>query len=171
MKTVEKKLSLDPKALQEIIDFLSTEIASLEGKNLDLTDKNQILTYKNQSLEDENQFIREQLNLLRRKHFGHSSEKVKRQIDNLQLRLEENELVNENVSEEDKLFGDIEKILESDKEEEKAINNGKQKNKAKRKRPPEHLPREEVIIPAPQTCSSCGGEEFRKIADDVSEIL
>jgi transposase len=157
MKPEPKKLSFDPKELHEIIDALSTEIASLKDKN--------------QSLEEENQFIRAQLILLRRKQFGHSSEKIKRQIDNLQLRLEENELVNENVSEEDKLFGDIEKILGSDKEEEKAKKNEKPKKKPKRKRLPEDLPREEVIIPAPQTCSSCGGEKFRKIADDVSEIL
>jgi transposase len=35
---------------------------------------------------------------------------------------------------------------------------------------PEHLPREEVVHPAPCTCPSCGGA-LRKIGEDVTETL
>jgi transposase len=45
-----------------------------------------------------------------------------------------------------------------------------------RKRParrplPEHLPRERVVVPAPQACSCCGGTNLRKIGEDVTETL
>lgn len=154
MKTAQKTLSFDPKVLHKIIDALSEEVASLKDKN--------------QSLKDENQFMREQLILLRKKNFGRSSEKLIRQIENLEFRLEENEQQNENISEENKIF---EALEVSDNAEEKASKDAKPKGKAKRKRLPGHLPREVVIIPAPSICPSCRGEEFRKIADDISEIL
>ncbi len=36
---------------------------------------------------------------------------------------------------------------------------------------PPHLPREDVIMNPDPKCPSCGGENFRKIADDISEML
>ena len=45
-----------------------------------------------------------------------------------------------------------------------------------RKRPsrqpfPEHLPRERIVEPAPETCSCCGGDRLRKIGEDITETL
>ena len=45
-----------------------------------------------------------------------------------------------------------------------------------RKRParkpfPEHLPREQVIIPGPTACLCCGGERLRKLGESVTETL
>lgn len=159
MKIEHKNLPSDPVILHEIINVLSTENASLK-------DKNQILT-------DENQSLKEQLILLRIRNFGQSSEKLTKQIENLEFRLEENELVDENVSSENEIFATSEVTTDDDvaQAEAKDQPNDEPKKKAKRKKLPEHLPRDTIVIPAPITCPSCGGEEFRKIADDVSEIL
>ena len=45
-----------------------------------------------------------------------------------------------------------------------------------RKRParqpfPEHLPRERVVEPGPQTCQCCGGTRLRKLDEDITETL
>ena len=45
-----------------------------------------------------------------------------------------------------------------------------------RKRParqpfPEHLPRERVVEPGPQTCQCCGGTRLRKLGEDLTETL
>ena len=49
--------------------------------------------------------------------------------------------------------------------------NTQEKCKAKRKKLPAHLPREEVFLEPEAKCDSCGGKTFRKIGEDVSEIL
>src|ERR1700690_3198167 len=36
---------------------------------------------------------------------------------------------------------------------------------------PEHLPRERVVYPGPKACPCCGGEDLRKIGEDVIEML
>src|SRR6202051_4396500 len=45
-----------------------------------------------------------------------------------------------------------------------------------RKRParkpfPEHLPRERIVIAAPQCCSCCGSTKLSKLGEDVTETL
>jgi transposase len=40
-----------------------------------------------------------------------------------------------------------------------------------RKRFPEHLPRERVAIPAPQSCPCCGSTKLSKLGEDVTETL
>ena len=179
MKIEPKNLSSDPKTLHEIVNVLSAENTSLKDRNQTLKARCQILKDRNQALIDAIQSLKEQLILLRKKNFGQSSEKLTSQIENIEFRLEENELLDENVLDENEIFatsevtpdeldqsGDIDKVEAKDKS-----NNDEPRKKAKRKKLPEHLPRDTVVIPAPTICSSCGGEEFRKIADDVSEIL
>ncbi|WP_236870469.1 IS66 family transposase zinc-finger binding domain-containing protein [Candidatus Bandiella numerosa] len=102
----------------------------------------------------ENSRLREQLKILRSKQFGKSSEKTKKKIEELEQKIEENE---------------IELELKSNKkpksEEEKNT------NKARRQKFSEDVKREEIILEAPSKCSSCGGEEFRKIGEDSWELL
>lgn len=45
-----------------------------------------------------------------------------------------------------------------------------------RKRPsrksfPDHLPREGVVIPAPEVCACCGSDRLSKLGEDVAETL
>lgn len=192
MKIDYKNLPSDPKLLHEIINILSQEKSLLESKNnllvgtnYSLLKDNYVLQDKVQMLAHDNNFLKEQLTLLQKKYFGKSSEKGKRQIEEVEFRLEENEALDENISTENEIFATSEVALEevanapSDKidnvnqqeQTDKPKANDQQKNKPRRSKLPPSLPRETVEVPAPSTCHSCGGIEFRKIGEDISEIL
>jgi transposase len=90
---------------------------------------------------------------LRRMIFGTKSEKVTREIEQLELKLEELET------------GQAERITAA------TMANTSEKTKPKRRPLPEHLPREvHTHLPAEEACPGCGGE-LRKLGEDVSEIL
>jgi transposase len=128
-----KNLTLEPKLLQEIVWSLTT---------------------KNKDLETENEFLREQLRLFRARKFGKSSEKSDRQLEMLELQVEESEE-----------SGAI--AIEA----EETAKTGADKKRPKRQKLPDHLPRTDILLPPEETCPDCGGVEFRKIGDDISETL
>jgi transposase len=169
------KLPSDIDSLHKAISLLVSENESLTEKNKLLLNRNgyltstnsvlenenNLLTSANNVLENENSFLekqikslseevvllKEQLVMLRAKRFGRSSEKLDRQIEELELKIEEKELRVE--------------------EAEGVI----QRNKPKRLKLPENLERSDITIAAPESCNSCGGKDFRKISDDISERL
>ena len=97
--------------------------------------------------------LRDQLSILKAKRFGKSSEKIDKQIGELEFRIEEHELLST--------------IIANSLAEEES----KQRESAKRKKLPEDLPRIDVVLPHESKCHSCGSEEFRKLSDDISETL
>jgi transposase len=111
------------------------------------------------TLTDQNISLQEQLALLKKQRFGKSSEKLDGQIAELEAKIEEDEL----------LEAASDKGLE-DKDSSASVK-GKPKNTPKRQKLPENLERiDEVLNPDP-ICPECGGDNFRKIADDISESL
>ncbi len=97
--------------------------------------------------------------MLKKQRFGKSSEKLDSQIAELEAKIEEGELL-EAASDQ----------LREDKQSSTSTEE-KLKNIPKRQKLPENLERiDEVLNPDP-ICPECGGEEFRKIADDISETL
>ena len=151
--------------LLAILDDLGNDKSSISkveviniAKNL-IQEKSELINEKEEwgkekkRLIEENNTLKEQLKILRAKQFGKSSEKTRKKIEELEQKLEENEIELELKSSKDK------------KNEEKSG------NKARRQKLPEELEREEVIIDAPSECPECGGGEFRKIEDDISEVL
>jgi transposase len=101
----------------------------------------------------------EQLKLLiaklRRMQFGRSSEKLDRQIEQLELRLEALQL------------NDAEKVAALPV----AIVNAEPAARPARRPLPAHLPREvRTFSPKQQTCPDCGGE-LKHLGEDVSEML
>jgi len=106
------------------------------------------------SLMEENRSLQDQLALLKAKRFGKSSEKLNKQIAELELRIEENE--------------SLSNIVDDDRSEEDEDN---VKVKPKRKALPNHLLREDIILNPDPKCPECGGEEFRVISEDISETL
>ena len=130
-----KKLPSDTKILHQMIGDLSSKVTDL------LTENTSLLT-ENTSLLTENTSLRDQLALLKAKRFGKSSEKLDKQISDLELKIEESE-----------------------------SNLTQDTAKAKRKPLPEHLPREDRVLNPDPICPSCGTNEFRKISDDISESL
>lgn len=104
--------------------------------------------------DDEVESLRLQLEKLRRMLFGRSSEKVRQQIEQLELRLED---------------------LESAKAERLHGSEAPRPETAREQRSsrslPEHLPREiERHLPEHDCCPRCGGR-LRLLGDDVSEVL
>ena len=101
----------------------------------------------------------EQLKLLiaklRRKQFGRSSEKLDRQIEQLELRLEALQL------------NDAEKVDALPA----AIVNAEPAARPVRRPLPAHLPREvRTYLPKQEACPDCGGK-LKHLGEDVSEIL
>lgn len=133
-------LPSDPKLLHQIINDLLTE---------------------NSSLKDKLKSLRSQLALLKKHRFGKSSEKLDKEISDLELRIETEEEDNCN------------KIIQDNLEEESESDNNKkiEKNKPSRNPLPDHLPRIDKIIDPNPICPNCGGNDLRKIGDDISETL
>ena len=99
-----------------------------------------------------------QLARYRRAEFGRSSEKLAREIDQLELGLEALEV------------DQAERLATASPAVAAAVETAVEAQKPARRPLPEHLPREDLRHPAPCTCPSCGGA-LRKIADEVSETL
>ncbi|WP_420846294.1 IS66 family transposase zinc-finger binding domain-containing protein, partial [Microvirga brassicacearum] len=100
--------------------------------------------------------LKAQLAALRRARFGRSSEKLEREIEQLEL-----------------LIG----TLEADEAEAAAPRETisarpeSTKGRSGRRPLPDHLPREEVMHEAPCACPQCGGTRFGRIGQDEREIL
>lgn len=143
-----QNLSSDVSALHQVIIGLVIENSDLLADNNGLIIENIGLFTRATDLVTENESLKEQLALLKAKRFGKSSEKLDKQISELELRIAENEA--------------IERKLEEDVCE---------KQRPKRQKLAEHLPRSDIVLNPDPICPSCGGEDFRKISDDISEVL
>jgi transposase len=101
--------------------------------------------------------LKMQLAILRRARFGRSSEKLDRDIEQLEL-----------------LIGDME---ESDAERQARSDAMEPSAPATAKKPsvraplPEHLPLETAVHDAPCVCPTCGGTRFGRIGADEREVL
>ena len=92
---------------------------------------------------------------LRRMMFGTKSEKIAREVEQLELKLEELET------------GEAEQTERAPAAPTSSIPH----RKRKRRPLPEHLPREtHTHMPAEEACTACGGQ-LSKLGEDVSEML
>ena len=162
LNTIDK-LPSDIESLRKIIASLHDQNNNWLSKCAQLTDDNTALSKKNEDLSKKNselleciEKLEEKLKLLKAKRFGKSSEKLERQIDIVERLLEEEETLLGFKR------GGANFTLEG---------NDKVKGTARRKKLPEHLPREDVILAPAVKCESCGGEKFRTLGEDVSEVL
>jgi transposase len=101
-----------------------------------------------------------QIAKLRRMQFGRSSERITRQIAQLELQLEELET------------GEAEEVAKVEADDRQAPNRARKK--PKRKPLPDHLPRQEVVHEPENggrcTCPDCGAG-MAKLGEDVTEVL
>jgi transposase len=97
---------------------------------------------------------------LRRALYGTRSERKARLLEQMELQLEELEA----TATEDELAA------------EKAAAQTQTVKSFRRKRPsrkpfPDHLPRERILIPAPESCPCCGSSKLSKLGEDITETL
>lgn len=151
----------DPQAVRALLDAHARELALrdqlLAEKDVQLASKDAEIAARDEKLSSRDQQI-EHLKLLlekmRRDVYGTSSEKLERNIDQLELKLEE--LESEQTADE------VAEQLASDKSV---------RNKPARRPLPDHLRREVIThTPAEECCPDCGGR-LRKLGEDVSEHL
>jgi transposase len=101
-----------------------------------------------------------QIEKLRRELYGSRSERKARLLDQMELQLEDLEA----GATEDEIAA------------EQAAARTQTVRSFKRKRPvrkpfPAHLPRERVVVPAPECCPCCGSANLSKLGEDVTETL
>jgi transposase len=97
---------------------------------------------------------------LKRQLYGTRSERKARLLEQMELQLEELEA----TATEDELAA------------EKAAARTQTVRSFQRKRParkpfPEHLPRERIVIPSPQSCPCCGSSKLSKLGEAITETL
>ncbi len=97
---------------------------------------------------------------LRRELYGHRSERKARLLDQLEMQLEDLEA----------------NATEDELAAENAATKTQTVRSFERKRPsrkpfPEHLPRERVVIAAPENCPCCGSTKLSKLGEDITETL
>jgi len=97
---------------------------------------------------------------LQREIYGQRSERKARLLDQLELELEELEA----------------RASEDELAAERAAAKTSTVKSFSRRRPsrkpfPEHLPRERVVVPAPEVCGCCGSARLSKLGEDITETL
>ena len=105
-------------------------------------------------------YLKLEIEKLRRQIYGSRSERKARLLEQMELELEELEA----AATEDELAA------------EKAAAKTQTVQSFKRKRPsrkpfPDHLPRERVVVAAPESCPCCGSSRLSKLGEDVTETL
>src|SRR5260221_4089758 len=121
-------------------------------KALIVAQQEQILSHKN-----EIEHLKLLIAKLRRMQFGRSSEKLNRQIEQLELRLEALQM------------NEAESIATQVLREPAAM--GASVARSVRRPLPAHLPREtRTYLPRQESCPDCGGK-LKQLGEDVSEVL
>ena len=154
-----RRMILEKEALlRERAQIISEKDAQLAARDRLIAVRDAELYSKTLQIEH----LKAQLAVLRRARFGRSSEKLDREIEQLEL-----------------LLGELEEgVAESKGNAEPAANQerampaaGKSPQPGGRKPLPAHLPRERIVHEPAPTCSCCGGTVLRKLGEDVTELL
>jgi transposase len=98
---------------------------------------------------------------LRRALYGSRSERKARLLNQLELQLDELE----SGATEDELAA--EQAAARSAVPVKAF----ERQRPRRKPLPDHLPRERVVVPAPESCPCCGSHRLSKLGEDITETL
>ena len=138
------------------ISTLHQMIHALDAERNAFIKQAKFLEEKDKAQNEEILKLKEQLRLLKMQRFGKSSEKMsKRKNEELQEEIENLELRIKKVRSQNYFIEDSKPL----------------KGRAKRQKLPPELLREDVELNPAEKCSSCGGEEFEKISEDISETL
>jgi len=97
---------------------------------------------------------------LKRQLYGTRSERKTRLLEQMELQLEELEA----TATEDEL------AAEKAASRTQTVRSFQRKRSARRPFP-DHLPRERIVIPAPESCPCCGSQKLSKLGEDITETL
>ena len=103
--------------------------------------------------------LRLEIEKLRRTLYGVRSERKERLLDQLEMQLEDVEA------------DAIEDELTAERAASSTVVKSFERRRPARKPFPEHLPRERVVIAAPDSCPCCGSTKLSKLGEDVTETL
>lgn len=96
---------------------------------------------------------------LRRAIYGSRSERKARLLDQLEMQLEDMEA----AATEDELA--------AERASRSTVVKSFERRRPSRKPFPDHLPRERIVIAAPQSCPCCGSAKLSKLGEDITETL
>jgi transposase len=152
--------SPDLEALRTALAEAEARADEAEAKALEATAKAKRAVAEVSNAEAIIAALKLQIEKLRREIYGQRSERKARLLDQLELELEELEA----SASEDELAA------------EQAAAQTSTVKSFTRKRPsrkpfPDYLPRERVVIPAPEICACCGSDRLSKLGEDVTETL
>ena len=105
-------------------------------------------------------YLKLEIEKLRRQIYGSRSERKARLLEQMELQLEELEA----TATEDELAAER---AAAQTQTVKSF----QRKRASRKPFPDHLPRERVVIAAPESCPCCGSSKLSKLGEDITETL
>jgi hypothetical protein len=159
MSLASEPLPIDPDALRQFAADLQAELAR---KDIEITARDAEIHAKTLHIEK----LKMQLAVLRRARFGRSSEKLDRDIEQLELLIGKLE---EEVAEEEARAGVTDPAGLANPNDEKPTSRGARRRS--RPRLPEHLPREIVTHEPVFTCPGCGGTVFSRVGQDERELL
>src|SRR4051795_1035808 len=137
MPIAQDQLPDDPQALKEIIAAMAQDAIAAQAEIARL---------------------RFQLARYRRAEYGQSSEKLAREVEQLELAIETLEA------------DQAERLAAASPVVAAAIEAASEAQKPARRPLPEHLPRQDVTHPVPCVCPACGGA-LRRIGEDITETL
>ena len=124
---------------------VAAEVARIKAVNADLEARNALLELQNEKM--------------RRTLYGQRSERTRHLLDQMELAFEEWEAT---ASEDEALAA-----LAAARTNVAPF----ERQRAARKPLPEHLPRERVVVAAPQACPCCGSVRLCKLGEDITETL
>src|SRR6516162_5371009 len=145
-------MTLDPSQLPNDVASLKAMVIAANKSTLDAEIENLKLTIAK----------------LQHRRFGPSSEHA-RLIDQLELQL--GELVELTVQDAtaEEIAAQLQVNIQG--QQQRTTTRSQQRRKPARRPLPANLPRERRVQPAPKTCACCGGNNLRKVGEDVTETL
>jgi transposase len=144
--------------------LLSARAQTIAENEAQLAERDRVIAVRDAELYAKTlqiEHLKAQLAVLRRHRFGRSSEKLDREIEQLELVLGELE---EGVAESKSRAARAEKASAPAARVSEDHKHG-------RKPMPAHLPRERTVHEPAPTCTACGGTVLRKLGEDVTELL
>lgn len=160
MSLAIQSLPEDHDALRRFAADLQAELAR---KDIEITARDAEIHAKTLHIEK----LKMQLAVARRARFGRSSEKLDREIEQLELLIGELE---EEQAEEKARAGVADTELDDPADDQPSANHRARPRK-RRAKFPAHLPRETVTHEPACTCPGCGGTIFSRIGQDERDVL